>query len=238
MTVQNVFARVEKKFLLNREQAQLLASDLAGMGFVKSDFGFPDISSVYWDSADDILVRRSLERPAYKEKLRMRAYGTVHGNDTVFMEIKKKYNGVVYKRRVPVSLRDMDEVIRNRRMPESCGQIGREITAMMVRYDLMPRTLIMYHREAWLLPGNADIRLTMDTGIRYRNSVLDVTCAQTGTPILNDDPVLLEVKIPGVWPRFLLEELKKTGAESTHLSKVGLAYLQSRAGTGEEHASA
>ena len=71
------------------------------------------VAGVIWackstvDSADDILVRRSLERPAYKEKLRMRAYGTVHGNDTVFMEIKKKYNGVVYKRRVPVSLRNI-----------------------------------------------------------------------------------------------------------------------------------
>ena len=238
MKTENVFERVEKKFLLTREQAEVLKADLDGFGFEKLDFGSPDISSVYWDSPDEILVRRSLERPVYKEKLRMRAYGTVQTDDMVYMEIKKKYRGVVYKRRVPIRLSDMAQVEKEGCMPDGCGQIGREITAMIRRYSLAPKTLIMYRREAYVLPGGEGIRLTMDTGIRYRRSILDVRCAQTGQLILSGDPVLLEVKIPGIWPQWLLRELEGLNVRGTHLSKVGLAYQLSRCTRKEEHASA
>ena len=219
------FARVEKKFLLNRRQAEDVAAGLRMRGYERMAFGSSAIQSVYWDTPDYLLIRRSLERPEYKEKFRTRMYGQPGEGDMEFAEIKKKYRGVVYKRRTGLILPEMERALAERAFPEKCGQIGAELKSMMDRYDLRPACLIMYNREAYAREGDEEIRVTMDTGIRFRTDMMDMTRAQTGEEILDRDQVLMEVKIPGVWPLWLLRLLQSAGAQPTHISKYGTAYL-------------
>ncbi len=99
--VQNVFRRYENKYLLNDRQLEALKNSLSKY-MAQDAHGSYTICNIYFDTDDFLLARRSLEKPKYKEKLRLRSYGVPKGSDQVFAEIKKKYDGVVYKRRAPL----------------------------------------------------------------------------------------------------------------------------------------
>ena len=221
---ENVFARVEKKFLISEQQERDITCRLESRGFSFVDFGNSLVQSIYFDTPDDLLIRRSLERPNYKEKIRLRAYGIADRNSTVFMEIKKKYQKTVFKRRTALPLSEALEAVRKGQLPASCGQIGEELTWCFQRYRLMPKMAILYNRQAFVQPGTDTLRVTFDRSIRFRREPLDVTFPAFGTMLLPDDRVLMEVKIPGTYPLWLIRMIEETGAQGTHLSKYGLAY--------------
>ena len=95
-----VFNRYEKKYIIDEDTFHKLTYQIA-------DYMNPDaynrngeayrISNIYYDTENDQLIRASIEKPVYKEKLRLRAYGTPELTDNVFVEIKKKYDGIVKK---------------------------------------------------------------------------------------------------------------------------------------------
>ena len=120
------FARYEKKYLLTRTQRDAL---MARIGAQLKQDAYPvyTICSLYYDTDDYRLVRASLERPIYKEKLRVRSYGVPDTGDAVFVELKKKYDGVVYKRRVTAPLPQVAPFLAGRLADGAFGQIGREI---------------------------------------------------------------------------------------------------------------
>ena len=99
MSYTNVFKRYELKYLLTPAQRDAVLLGIAP--YMQLDrYGHTTIRNIYFDTGDYRLIRRSIEKPAYKEKLRVRSYRLVGSDDTVFVELKKKYDGVVYKRRI------------------------------------------------------------------------------------------------------------------------------------------
>ena len=223
---QEVFARVEKKYLLTEAQAKAMVDALRMRSFYMLDFGDPAVQSLYYDTKDFLLIRLSMERPNYKEKLRLRAYAQPDKNSRSYVEIKKKYQGVVYKRRVQLPLGKSMEGLENGVMAPECGQIGREINRCLSFYGLEPKCVILYDRDAWTSDRDLDVRITFDRNIRCRFDHLDLTCPQEGTLIVPEDKVLMEVKTPGTYPIWLVRLLDTIEAQRVHFSKYGTAYTQ------------
>lgn len=221
---QSIFRRVEKKYMLTREQYEALLEVLKEHGMEPDEFGVHAVCNVYYDTKDDLLIRRSIEKPVYKEKLRLRCYGTKGEEDIVFAEIKKKYKGVVYKRRITI---DQERAHRwfavERHCPQST-QIGRELDYMMKRYELYPRVYIGYDRMALFNPENPDLRVTFDTEIRWRTTDLDLRAGDWGQPLLDPEQYLMEIKIPGALPLWLCRAMEELGIRQRSFSKYGTCY--------------
>lgn len=170
-----VFERVERKFLLTPSQYEGLMRVLPE--YMQADqYGESTILSLYLDTADSLLIRRSLEKPVYKEKLRLRSYGVPGDGDNVFLEMKKKVQGVVYKRRICLPLDRAMACLAQGTVPAAGGQIGREIAYMLRRYRLRPAVLLAYDRTAYteLEPSPNRLRITIDRDIRSRQTDLDL----------------------------------------------------------------
>ena len=171
-----------------------------------------------------MLIRNSIEARTYKEKLRLRSYGTPRSDDRIFFEIKKKYKGVVYKRRISTTTASAEEYIRNGTRPES-SQIMNEIEyAMSVYRRPKPRMLIAYDREAFFATDSQTLRLTFDTNLRYRTDELALERGSHGKYILNENEIILEIKTDGAMPLWLSRALSETEIYPTGFSKYANAY--------------
>jgi hypothetical protein len=219
------FARVETKYLLTLSQAARVEESLVREGFERLSFGSPTVQSLYYDTTDYALIRASLERPSYKEKLRLRAYGEAGHITNTFLEIKKKYRGVVYKRRTPFPLPDAVRALACRNFPESAGPVGREALWMAERYGLVPAAVIAYDRDAWF-SGDSSVRITFDRNLSFRDWEPDLNVPAENLPLIQSDLRLMEIKTEGVYPLWLTRLLREAGAERVHFSKYGLAYRQ------------
>ena len=220
------FARVETKYLLSSFQAATLEAELRQHGFLRMDFGSPRVQSLYYDTPDHMLIRASLDRPAYKEKLRLRTYGEPGGLTQSFVEIKKKYNGVVYKRRTALPLQEAMNCLDWGQMPEQTGQVGREVRWMVHRYTLLPAAVISYDRDAWFSEKEPGVRITLDRNLSFRNWEMNLNSCATGISLLPADQRLMEIKTNGVYPLWLTRLLTEKNAGRVHFSKYGLAYQQ------------
>lgn len=199
---------------------------LLAQRMVPDRFGRSTICNLYYDTPDYRLIRHSLEKPIYKEKLRLRSYGRVGPGVDVFLEMKKKYKGIVYKRRIRVSQEQAFAFMaREAPLPED-SQIGRELTYFRDLYrDLAPRVYLCYDRQAWYDPVDKGFRMTIDRDIRYRTEDLDLYAPIGGQTVLEPELSLLEVKASGGVPLWLTEHLSKAGIFKQSFSKYGRAYL-------------
>ena len=222
---QQVFRRIEKKYMLTRPQREALLQ--AFQGHMQRDaFGRHTICNLYLDTDDFELTRRSIEKPVYKEKLRLRAYGVPGPEDTVFLELKKKYKGVVYKRRMELTCRQaMDYLLRGTR-PDADSQIAHELDYALRLYAPRPQVYLCYDREAYFCPDNPDLRITLDENIRFRTQQVDLMRGAWGTPTLPDGTTLMEIKIPGAMPLWLADALDAQRIFPCSYSKVGTVYEQ------------
>ena len=229
---QSCFKRYEKKFLLSRKQYEAVKRGMEG--HMKPDaYSNYTICNLYYDTDDWQLIRESLEKPVYKEKLRVRSYGQVLGGEKVFVEIKKKFDGVVYKRRIVLSA-DEAACYLGARDPgngsaelAAPSQISREIDWLRNRLPLKPKVYIAYDREAYAgIDGVEDpeLRMTFDTGLRYRETGLDLRLPDRGLPLTAGDSILMEIKIPGAAPLWLARLLSENGIRMTSFSKYGTYY--------------
>ena len=161
-----VFRRRELKFLLDGRQREEL-EQLLREYMVPDKYGRSTICNLYYDTEDFRLIRHSLEKPVYKEKLRLRSYGVVEPGTDVFLEMKKKYQGIVYKRRMQVTEEEAKAFMeRSAPLPQD-NQIGRELIYFRDFYgDLEPRVHLSYEREAWFGKEDAGFRMTLDQNIR------------------------------------------------------------------------
>lgn len=225
---QTVFARVEKKFLLDPVQYDDMTQILRLHGFTKMNYPDPTTCSIYFDTEDCILARRSIERPRYKEKLRLRIYGhQAQDNSTAFPEIKKKYNGIVYKRRVEMDYAGALYALRTGIMPESAGQIGKEIEYFHDYYKgIRPTAIIAYERETWQAPNGVDLRVTFDSSIRFRNFDLDLRHGSDGKLLLAPELRMMELKLPMVFPQWMTDSLWGLNIHQVHFSKYGEGYTR------------
>lgn len=220
---QMVFKRYELKYMLTKEQRLMMQSGIDAH-MVADVHGKSTILSLYLDTPDYLLVRRSSEKPLYKEKLRLRSYGVAGKNTEVFIELKKKYESVVYKRRESMSEADLEGYLCSG-IPCKDTQIMREIDFAMKRYpDIAPAVLLSYDREAYYGKNDHEFRMTFDENILWRTDDLTLCSGVYGTPLLTADQTLLEVKAGAAIPLWLVHTLSKLGIQRTSFSKYGTAY--------------
>lgn len=221
-----VFRRRELKFLLDGRQREEL-EQLLREYMVPDKYGRSTICNLYYDTEDFRLIRHSLEKPVYKEKLRLRSYGVVEPGTDVFLEMKKKYQGIVYKRRMQVTEEEAKAFMeRSAPLPQD-NQIGRELIYFRDFYgDLEPRVHLSYEREAWFGKEDSGFRMTLDQNIRYRTADLSLASPVGGSKILPDEMSLLEVKASGGIPLWLMEHLSRSRIHKQSFSKYGRAYMQ------------
>ncbi|MCR4562310.1 MAG: polyphosphate polymerase domain-containing protein [Bacilli bacterium] len=219
----NVFERVEIKYILTKEQTEALKEKMAS--HMKLDqYGRSVIQSIYYDTPSYRLIRRSLDKPPFKEKIRLRSYGVPKSETTtVFLELKRKYAGVVYKRRVPLTVQQADAFFQNG-APAGAGQIARELSYFSKIYNpLTPAYNIIVDREAYFeVDGN--LRLTIDYNPRYRDYDFSFFKDPEGKPILPDGQTIVEIKVLGAYPLWLVKVLDEIKAVKQSISKVGAAF--------------
>lgn len=219
-----IFRRVEKKYLISQEQYRGLMRRI-GQRLVPDEHGQSTVCSLYLDTPDWLLIRSSIEATTYKEKLRVRSYGVSGPDGRVFLELKKKYRGVVYKRRVALTERQAEAYLRSGIKPFD-SQIFRELDYAMRFYNNpKPAMAVSYERQAFTVPGVSDLRLTFDSGVRYRTCDLALTSGTSGRRILPDDEMILEIKTGGAMPMWLSRALDECAVRPASFSKYGTAYL-------------
>lgn len=221
----NVFERIEKKYMLTRAQAIALSNAFCGR-LAQDQYGLHTINNLYLDTGDYALIRASIEKPVYKEKMRLRAYGTPREGSTVFLELKKKYKGVVYKRRVAMTLASATAYLGHGERPQSGGQILREMDWFRAQYDVTPKAFIAYDRTALYGLDDPELRVTFDDNIRYRLTQLDLSKGSWGTQLLPADQVLMEIKMAGAMPLWLARTLSDLSITPTSFSKYGMVYKE------------
>lgn len=221
MKIQTVFKRIEKKYLLNREQYENVLEQIKP--YMELDkYGKTTICNIYFDTASDRLIIASLQKPVYKEKLRIRSYGVANDDSKVFLEIKKKFKGVVYKRRITMDIDCAENYFKTGVMPNECqGNIPNEIDFMVKKYGLAPKVFIAYDRMAYFGKGNNDLRITFDTNIRSRYENITLKSDKGCSPLLGDDQYLMEIKIPGSMPLWMCRMLSQNAIFPVSFSKYG-----------------
>ena len=224
MAFQTVFKRYELKYMLTLEQKEKILEAMSP--YMQLDkYGRTTIRNIYFDTDSYRLIRRSIEKPAYKEKIRIRSYSQATADSTVFVELKKKYEKVVYKRRLPLCEADaMAWVCRKKACPFDT-QISREIDYFIDFYGkLKPTVFLSYEREAYYDKGGEDFRVTFDDNILCRQTDVNLCSATHGTPILPEGKVLMELKCSGGIPLWMVEVLSRERIYKTSFSKYGTAY--------------
>lgn len=224
MKAQTVFRRYEYKYLVTEEQAKRVLSEM-GDALAPDKWGRSTVTSLYYDTPTYALIRRSIEKPIYKEKLRLRSYGKAHGDSTVYPEIKKKYKSVVYKRRIALTCDEAEEYMSSLAPLAPSTQISREIDYFKEHYSpLAPSVFISGEREAYY--GDGDLRVTLDRNILCRDIDLTLRSDPYGMAILPEGKILMEIKTGGAIPLILTKILTEEKIYRTSFSKYGEFYIK------------
>lgn len=224
-----VFNRYEKKFIINNKTYNALM-ELFGKCMKLDEYnqnnGFYTICNIYYDTISNDLIKKSVSKPIYKEKLRLRTYGVPEGNTKGYLEIKKKYNGIVNKRRTSMGIQEAYDFLSSKCLPKlqpyHNSQVINEIEFFINRYELKPTTYIAYDRKAMF---NEDLRITFDTNIRTRRYDLVLELGDHGEPLLQNDQWLMEIKVEKAFPIWLTKALSELKIYPTSFSKYGCEYL-------------
>ena len=226
MNYQMIFKRYEIKYFLTRGQQEELLTVMDP--YMKlDDYGHTVIRNIYFDTDTYRLIRHSLEKPVYKEKLRVRSYQKANHDSTVFVELKKKYNSVVYKRRVALSEHEAHDWLCGGSFHPEDSQIVEEIESFRNYYStLHPACFLSYERDAFYSLGGDDFRVTFDSNIVSREKDLSLETDVWGTQLLEPGQVLMEIKTPGGIPLWMTDFLTRNHIYKTSFSKYGEAYCR------------
>lgn len=223
MAYQAVFERYELKFLVTEEQKKKIISAISPYMQMDS-YGHTFIQNIYYDTDNFRLIRRSIEKPVFKEKLRVRAYGKPCENGTVFVEIKRKYKSVVHKRRITLTENEASHWLSGKgNIPDS--QIAREIDYFKSYYGgIKPKVYLSYEREAFYLKDGGDFRLTFDNNILFRTDSLCFSHKPCGQRVIKEGLSVMEIKCSGGIPLWLTDVLSKEHIYKRPFSKYGTVY--------------
>ncbi len=226
MAYQSVFKRYELKYMLTQEQKQIILAAMAP--YMELDqYGRTTIRNIYFDTDSYRLIRRSIEKPDYKEKLRIRSYKQATESSAVFVELKKKHESVVYKRRISMPEQAAMAWVMGHTSHPADTQISREIDYFINYYQgLHPTVFLSYEREAYYERDGGDFRVTFDDNILCRTDDLSLTSPAYGTPILEEGKVLMELKCAGGLPLWMVHTLSENKIYKTSFSKYGKAYAE------------
>ena len=226
MDYQNTFKRYEIKFILTSAERKRLMNVMDGIMKI-DNYGHTTIRNIYFDTDNYHLIRTSLDKPVYKEKLRVRSYQRVTGEDPVFVELKKKYDSVVYKRRIAMPENIASGWLEDGLPAPFDSQIAREIGYFIDFYQgISPKVFLSYEREAFYPEDGSDIRITLDSNIIARDYDLSLQKGVYGGNILDLDLSILEVKVSETMPMWLIRFLRENNIAKTSFSKYGTYYKQ------------
>lgn len=225
---ENFFERTEKKYMLDVEKKEIFLEEISP--YVTNDvYAKYTLCNLYFDTDTDEMIQRSLAKPIYKEKLRMRSYGVPQGKDFVFLEIKKKYKGIVYKRRVMVPLEEAMQYVQEGIFPPTADtQIMKEIDYCVKFYQVRPKLFLAYDRQAFAGKEDSELRLTIDENIRSRRDKLDLSVGDEGEILLPQGECILEIKTSKAMPLWLVNILTKLAIYPCSFSKYGAVYRRER----------
>lgn len=226
-----VFNRYEHKYLIDRKTFQEVIKIMDEHMEIDShniNHTPYTIANIYFDTPDDYLIRTSLQKPKYKEKLRLRAYGIPNENSKVYLEIKKKFKGIVNKRRTTLRLSEAYSFVETGICPSPKEymntQVLHEIEYFLKIYDLSPKLYLAYDRIAYFEKENKDLRISFDTNIRSRRYDLKLENGDFGERLLDDDVYLMEIKTSLAKPLWLTHMLDEFGLQRKSFSKYGTEY--------------
>ncbi len=233
-----VFNRNEIKYKIDSNTYEAIRNHLAP--YMEADAYSQNgdcylISNIYYDTPDNELIRRSLDKPVYKEKLRLRSYGKAELNQKVFLEIKKKYQGIVNKRRTRIVLSDAYRFIDNKVYTNTNGssvipdymnkQVVNELTYMLNQYNtLQPALYLSYERCAMFSKTDHDLRITFDRNITTRRYDLGLHYGNYGELLLPEGEWVMEVKAGESMPIWLTSILTEYKVFPESFSKYGTEY--------------
>lgn len=224
MAYQSVFNRYELKYIINKDIKRQILENIEP--YINEDkFGHTEIRNIYFDTDNFRLIRRSIEKPAYKEKLRIRSYKKATQDSSVFVELKKKFKKVVYKRRISLPEKTAMEWVSGKISCPDLSQIGKEINYFIDYYGpLQPKIFLSYERDAYYSKNDPDFRITFDNSILCRRNDLSLCSNIYGTPLIPEDTVLMELKCAGGIPIWMTRLLTENRIFKTSFSKYGTAY--------------
>lgn len=224
------FKRYEKKYLLSPEQYEAVKEQVDKY-FNPDKYGETTICNLYYDTSDYLLIQRSIDKPVFKEKVRLRTYGVPSDTTTSFLEVKRKFNKIVYKRRIHLPYLEAIDFVASlgnsnlERGVNDNSQIMSEITYLLKLYkDLAPKFYISYDRCAFFYKENDAIRITFDKNLTWRDYDLDLRLGSYGEQLLPDGYTIMEIKVPNTVPLWLAKLLSEQKIYATSFSKVGTAY--------------
>lgn len=225
MSYQNIFKRYEIKYLITQEQKKDIIEAMEPY-MQLDEYERTTIRNVYLDTDNYRLIRNSLEKPMYKEKIRVRSYRQVGDEDIVFVELKKKYDSVVYKRRVEETEEKAKEWLCDKKSMRLNSQIEREISYFIEYYgNLLPKVFLSYEREAFFSLDGSDFRVTFDDNILWRQDNISLKEKVGGNSIIGNDEILMELKTSKGIPLWMTDILSKNKLYKTSFSKYGRAYM-------------
>lgn len=219
---ENIFKRVEQKYVLTEQEYKLLFKKINK--YLKKDKYFKStICNIYFDTINNDLIINSLEKPIFKEKIRLRSYQVPSINDDVFLEIKEKYKGIVGKRRIKIKLKDFYTYLKTNNYDKD-NQIMNEINYYFKYYDLKPAIYIAYDRLSYCGVDDNSLRITIDSNLRSRNSDLNLELGDAGKCYFKDKNYIMEIKTLGSMPLWLVRSLSELKIYPTSFSKYGSIY--------------
>ena len=218
-----IFKRTEKKYLLSKGQYESICETIAPYMSIDK-YGLSTINNIYFDTDNYDLIRRSISKPPYKEKLRLRGYGEINKKSTVFIELKKKYKGTVFKRRVSMSLEEAENYLYKNQSFYKDTQIFNEIDYFLKFYNATPKIFIAYDRKAYYCLNGSDLRVTFDRNIRSRYTDLSLSSGSSGDILAMEGYCLMEIKTAYAMPLWLASFLSREKIYPTSFSKYGKVY--------------
>lgn len=229
-----VFNRREKKYLIDEDVLAVIRKEIEPyMEADKHNYNHQTytISNIYYDTPTNDIITRSIQKPVYKEKLRLRGYRVPNLEDMVFIEIKKKYDGIVNKRRSKIILKDAYEFIKNGKMDKiedyMNEQIIREIEYFLTINEIVPALYLAYDRYAYFDKNDSDFRLTFDTNIRTRRCDLGLELGSHGDRLIDEGKWIMEIKATNAVPLWFARILSKYKIYPMSFSKYGTEFLRS-----------
>lgn len=220
------FRRVEKKYIITDSQYKLLIEGMKE-NMVEDEHGKSTICNIYFDTGGYDLIKHSITKPVYKDKVRLRSYNIPTLESVVYLEIKKKYEGVVSKRRIQMSLSEFYEYLNNENKETLTeNQIKNELNYYFKYYKLVPTMFLSYYRRAYYGKDDRDLRITFDSNVLARNYDLQLEKGNYGTDIFEKDKYIMEVKTLGAMPMWFVKLLDETMICPCGFSKYGEGYTQ------------
>jgi len=224
------FNRIEKKYVISINQYNSLkAAVIANLNIDdNSSEGEYNVSNIYYDTIDSLIIKKSVSKPKFKEKLRLRAYGHVSDDKLLYMEIKKKVNGSVNKRRTKITKQEADYIIESHQLPNIKPyhnlQVLKEILYHITKYNVVPKLFVSYDREAYSTKNDVNLRITFDTNIITRRNYLDFKHGNFGDNLLDHNHKVLEIKSNNNLPLWLIESLNENKIYESGFSKYGAEF--------------